>query len=65
MKEPTPEMVYQLKVMLKGSKPPIWRRVQVPGDITLHRLHMIIQCVMGWTNSHLYSFLIAGTEYHS
>jgi hypothetical protein len=63
MKEQTSEMVYQLKVTLKGSKPPIWRRVQVPANITLHRLHMILQSVMGWTNSHLYSFDIAGIEY--
>ncbi|MEW6142711.1 MAG: plasmid pRiA4b ORF-3 family protein [Chloroflexota bacterium] len=56
-------MVYQLKVTLRESKPLIWRRVQVPGNVTLHKLHMILQAVMGWTNSHLYSFDIAGTEY--
>ncbi|MDO8578515.1 MAG: plasmid pRiA4b ORF-3 family protein, partial [Dehalococcoidales bacterium] len=57
------ETVYQIKVTLKESKPLIWRRVQVPGSVTLHRLHMILQYVMGWTNSHLYRFDIAGTEY--
>jgi len=56
-------MVYQLKVTLQDSQPLIWRRVQVPANITLNRLHLILQYVMGWTNSHLYSFNIAGTEY--
>ncbi len=57
------EGIYQLKVTLKESKPPIWRRFQVPGNVTLHRLHLILQSVMGWTNSHLYRFEIEGTEY--
>ena len=57
------EMVYQLKGTLKESKPPIWRRFQVSGDITLHRLHLILQDVMGWTNSHLYRFDIGGIQY--
>lgn len=55
--------VYQLKVTLKGSKPPIWRRLQVPGNITLHRLHIMLQAAMGWSNYHLYRFQIAGKEY--
>lgn len=45
--------VYQLKVTLKGSKPPIWRRIQVPGSITLATLHRIIQVIMGWEDYHL------------
>jgi len=57
------EMVYQLKVTLKESKLPIWRRFQVAGNVTLHRLHLILQDVMGWTNSHLYRFDIGGIEY--
>jgi hypothetical protein len=56
-------MVYQLKVTLKESKPPIWRRFQVAGNVTLHRLHLILQDVMGWTNSHLYRFDIGGIQY--
>ncbi|MFC1971367.1 plasmid pRiA4b ORF-3 family protein [Chloroflexota bacterium] len=55
--------IHQLKVTLKESKPPIWRQFQVPSDITLHRLHLILQEVMGWTNSHLYRFEIGGAEY--
>ncbi len=39
--------ICQLKITLNGSRPPIWRRVQVPGDITLAKLHRGIQAVMG------------------
>lgn len=58
-----PETVYQLKVTLKRSKPPIWRRIQVHGDTPLDRLHWIIQAAMGWGNEHLYDFEIFGLRY--
>jgi hypothetical protein len=58
------DQVYQLKVTLKGSKPPIWRRVMVPGKFSLYKLHQVVQISMGWTNSHLHQFLIDG-EYYS
>jgi hypothetical protein len=57
------DMVYRLKVTLKGNKPPIWRRLEVPGSITLAKLHRILQVAMGWTNSHLHSFNIGETHY--
>jgi hypothetical protein len=56
-------VIYQLKVTLKGSKPAIWRRLQVQGNTDLHRLHEIIQNTMGWSNLHLYRFEIKGTKY--
>jgi len=52
--------VYQIKVTLKGSKPPIWRRMQITSDTTLVQFHRILQCVMGWEDSHLYQFVIGG-----
>jgi len=55
--------IYQIKVTLKGSKPPIWRRIQVRSDITLSRLHMILQEAMGWWNAHLHLFAVGQTEY--
>ena len=55
--------VYQIKVTLKGSKPPIWRRVLVQGDVTLAELHQVLQAVMGWWNAHLHQFTVGGTYY--
>ncbi len=49
---------YQLKITLKNVKPAIWRRFVVPADIPLPDLHLIIQTVMGWYNSHLHQFII-------
>jgi hypothetical protein len=56
-------VVYQIKVTLMGSRPPIWRRIQVTGDTTLVQLHRILQRVMGWESSHLYQFVIGGSTY--
>jgi yecA family protein len=57
--------VFQLKINLQGARPPIWRRIQVPGDTTLARLHKVIQLCMGWTDSHLHQFFIDHSCYSS
>ena len=62
-KIPSNAPIFQLKVSLQGIKPAIWRRIQVPGDTTLDRLHKVIQLCMGWTDSHLHQFLIDRTCY--
>lgn len=54
-------VVYQLKITLKGSKPPIWRRVQTPASTTLGMLHAIIQQSMGWADYHLHEFHVKDT----
>jgi hypothetical protein len=46
----------QLRVDLRYASPPIWRRLEVPGDITLRALHSVLQVAFSWENSHLYSF---------
>ena len=50
------DKVYQLKITLMGCKPPIWRRILVPGSMTLCCLHSAIQEVMGWSDTHLHEF---------
>ena len=55
--------IFRLKVTLRGSKPPIWRRFLVPNDITLKRLHYSLQAVMGWTDSHQHQFEARGVWY--
>lgn len=51
-------MIYQLKITLKDSKPPIWRRLLVHADITFHQLHEIIQIAFQWGDYHLHEFII-------
>jgi hypothetical protein len=55
--------IYQLKVTLRNSKPPIWRRIEVPGNIGLDKLHHILQATMGWWNSHLHQYIVGQTYY--
>lgn len=50
-----PELM-TLKITLDCSAPKIWRRVAVDSGLTLHELHVVIQIVFGWDNSHLYQF---------
>jgi hypothetical protein len=58
----TNETVYQLKITLQGTTPPIWRRILVK-DFPLGNLHEIIQVAMGWENCHLYDFIVKGRFY--
>ncbi len=55
--------LFLLKITLLDSKPAIWRRFAVKGDITLFKLHNIIQRAMGWENFHLHEFIINKVRY--
>jgi hypothetical protein len=57
------QQIYQIKITLKGSKPPIWRRVLLPSETSLSDLHYTIQIVMGWENAHLHQFIKDRTFY--
>ena len=52
----TKTQIYQIKVTLKGSKPPIWRRLLVSSAMSLAELHYVLQTAMGWEGGHLHQF---------
>ena len=53
-------MVYELDITLEDIAPAIWRRVQVPAEITMAELHHVIQIAMGWSDAHLHQYLVGG-----
>ncbi|WP_102346132.1 plasmid pRiA4b ORF-3 family protein [Bacillus sp. Marseille-P3661] len=57
-------MIFQLKITLKNSKPPIWRRLEVKDSMTFHELHQAIQIAFEWLDSHLHGFDIKKSNSH-
>ena len=55
--------VHRVKITLRGAKPPIWRRLEVPSGITLLRLHQSIQAAFGWSEEHLWVFETPSGDY--
>src|ERR1700674_1632571 len=55
--------IVSLKVTLRGTRPPVWRRLLLPGEMTLGDLHQAIQAAMGWHDGHLHAFDIGGRQY--
>ncbi len=57
-----PGEVLQLKVVLRGIRPPVWRRVLVESGATFGHLHDVLQAAVVWTDCHLHLFTVAGVE---
>lgn len=57
------QCVYQFKITLQGTKPPIWRRIQILDCCSLWDLHVAIQDAMGWGSYHLHTFESTHPEY--
>ncbi|CAB3772647.1 plasmid pRiA4b ORF-3 family protein [Paraburkholderia humisilvae] len=55
--------VYTLRAQLRDIEPPVWRRIRVDGNITLRKLHHILQAAFGWTDAHLHDFEVDGRTY--
>jgi hypothetical protein len=49
-------VTYRVRIDLVGTKPPVWRRLELASDLFLDDLHEIIQVAFGWTDSHLHRF---------
>src|SRR5260221_2761702 len=65
MPEPSvsPIAIYQLRVVLRGVSPLIWRRLLVVSETSLGELHEMLQSAFGWSGEHLHRFLIHGVAY--
>ena len=48
--------IFQIKVKIKYSEPPIWRRILISDEINFLDLHEILQGAFNWENCHLYQF---------
>lgn len=55
--------IYILKIALRGVSPMIWRRLHIPGNTSLAKLHQIIQITNQWDNEYLHQFHIFGKDY--
>ncbi|MFZ0157891.1 MAG: plasmid pRiA4b ORF-3 family protein, partial [Kineosporiaceae bacterium] len=55
---PPPEEVstYRIRLDLDDARPPIWRRLELAGDLTLDQVHDVLQAAMGWYDGHLHAF---------
>ncbi|HZC25434.1 MAG TPA: plasmid pRiA4b ORF-3 family protein, partial [Actinopolymorphaceae bacterium] len=53
-------VTYQVRVNLAGTKPPLWRRLELASDLHLDQVHDIMQIAFGWTDSHLHKFGCGG-----
>jgi len=49
-------VIFRIKVTLEDVEPDVIRRIDVPADIRLDRLHQTLQAAVGWSDTHLYEF---------
>ena len=54
---------HKVKITLRGSTPPIWRRLEVYSSTNLQQLHRTIQEAFGWEGYHLWVFQTPTGEY--
>lgn len=52
--------IFQIKITLLGTKPPVWRRIQVNATLGLGTFHHVLGKVMGWEDGHLHEFSARG-----
>ena len=57
--------VYQLRVVIQGISPLIWRRLLIRSDMFLATLHTTLQTALAWSDVYLHCFRLHGQEYGS
>jgi hypothetical protein len=48
--------VHRVKVSLRGARPPVWRRLELPSDMGLDLVHEVLQTVFDWYDCHQHQF---------
>jgi hypothetical protein len=59
----SPIAIYQLRVLLCGVSPLVWRRLLVISETSLAELHEILRTAFDWSGEHVHRFLIYGVAY--
>jgi len=54
---------YRVKVTLRDVKPPVWRRLVLPGFWHLGKVHAAVQASMGWSGGPLHEFSSGGQRW--
>ena len=49
-------MTFRVRVDIDNAKPPIWRRLDLAGDLTLAQVHRALQSAFMWQDMHLHAF---------
>ena len=52
-----------LRVVRLGAEPTLWRRVRVPSQMTLRRLHAVLRCALGSPDIEAHRFRVGDVLY--
>lgn len=59
-----PDVVtYRVRIDLRGTKPPLWRRLELASDLFLNQVNKITQRAFDWTDTHLHHFASGSGPY--
>jgi hypothetical protein len=58
-----PTTIYQLRLVLAGISPMIWRCLLISSETSIAQLHEYIQIAFDWSGEHLHCFRIQGKDY--
>ncbi|MFZ0668223.1 MAG: plasmid pRiA4b ORF-3 family protein [Acidimicrobiales bacterium] len=63
LNQPSDQSFLRLRIQLDDIDPVIWRRLLVPGEVSMAKLAGMLIAAMGWTKFHLHEFKVGGASY--